>query len=144
GRLLAQRLDWKFYEGDSFHPHENIEKMIRGVPLDDQDREPWLRAIQQIILGAVARSENAVIACSALKNYYREFLRVHDEVVFVYLKADVSLIRERLRHRTGHFMNPELIESQFTALEEPGDAMQFDAALPPEEIVRQLRNQLSI
>jgi gluconokinase len=144
GRLLAERLQWKFYEGDDFHPPGNIEKMIRGVPLEDQDREPWLEAIRNVITQAVARSENAVIACSALKASYRQFLQFRGEVVFVYLKADVALIKERLRYRTEHFMNPTLIESQFTSLEEPGDALQFDAALPTEEIVRSIRDQLSI
>jgi gluconokinase len=85
-----------------------------------------------------------VIACSALKTSYRQFLQFRGEVVFVYLKADVSLIKERLHYRTGHFMNPGLVESQFASLEEPGDALQFDAALPPEEIVRSIRDQLSI
>ena len=144
GRLLAEQLQWKFYEGDDFHPHENIEKMIRGVPLGDQDRESWLQAIREVMHGAVARSENAVIACSALKGSYRQFLQVRGEVVFVYLKADVFLVKERLRYRTGHFMNPRLIESQFTSLEEPEDALQFDAARPPEKIVRSIRDQLSI
>jgi len=144
GRLLAERLQWKFYEGDDFHPRENIEKMIRGVPLEDQDREPWLQAIRNVIIQAVARSENAVVACSALKGSYRQFLQFRGEVVFVYLKVDLSLVKERLHYRTEHFMNPELIESQFASLEEPGDALQFNAALPPEEIVRDIRDQLSI
>ena len=144
GRLLAERLNWKFYEGDDFHPRENIEKMIRGVPLEDQDREPWLKAIREVIRGAVASCENAVITCSALKESYRQLLQVCGEVVFVYLKADVLLVEERLRYRTGHFMNPRLIESQFSSLEEPKDALQFDAALTPEEIVWSIRDRLSI
>jgi gluconokinase len=144
GRLLAQDLGWKFFEGDDFHSRANIEKMRRGTPLNDDDRRVWLEAIREAIDATAHRRESAVIACSALKRSYRERLRVPGETVFVYLKADIDLIHDRLKSRAGHFMNPELIESQFETLEEPGQALQIDASLPPGEIVERIRRQLQI
>src|SRR5437899_800125 len=104
GKLLVQQLGWKFFEGDDFHSPANIEKMRRGMPLSDDDRRPWLEAIRESIRQMVERSENAVIACSALKHSYRQMLRITGEVVFVYLKANIDIVRERLKNRTGHFM----------------------------------------
>jgi len=144
GKLLAQQLGWKFFEGDDFHSPANIEKMRRGMPLSDDDRRPWLEAIRESIRQMVERSENAVIACSALKHSYRQMLRIAGEVVFVYLKANIDTVRERLRNRTGHFMNPNLIQSQFDTLEESEQALRVDASLPPGEIVRRIRTQLRI
>jgi gluconokinase len=144
GRLLAAQLGWQFCEGDDFHPAANLAKMTRGVPLDDEDRKPWLQAIQRVIRDAVEKRENVVIACSALKESYRSMLQVEGEVIFVYLKADSALIQQRLKKRTGHFMNPVLIRSQFDTLEEPNQALQIDAALTPAEIVLVIRDQLAI
>jgi gluconokinase len=142
GRLLAAQLQWKFYEGDDFHPSVNIEKLKRGAPLDDEDRLPWLTAIRDTIRAAIDRGENAVIACSALKESYRRMLRINAEVVLIHLQANPELIDERLKHRTGHFMNPSLIQSQFETLEEPEAALQIDAGLSPGEIVRLIRDRL--
>jgi gluconokinase len=144
GRRLAREAGWSFYEGDDFHCEENTERMRRGVALTDEDRRPWLQAIRKVIQGALERGENAVVACSALKRSYRRMLRVGDEVVFVYLKAGPSLIRDRLKERSGHFMSPELLESQLDTLEEPDDALAVDASLPPDEIVRIVRDKLSV
>ena len=144
GRLLAGELGWKFCEGDDFHPAANLAKMTRGVPLDDEDRKPWLQAIQKVIRIAVGNRENVVIACSALKKSYRSMLQVEGEVIFVYLKANLALIQQRLKKRTGHFMNPVLIQSQFDTLEEPNKALQIDASLSPAKIVQSIRDRLSI
>jgi len=144
GKLLANQLEWRFCEGDDFHPPANIEKLRRGLPLGDDDRMPWLAAIRQTIRAAVDRGENAVVASSALKDSYRRLLQIGPEVVFVYLKAKVDLIGERLKHRTGHFMNPDLIQSQFDTLQEPDGALQINADLIPEEIVRIIRTRLLI
>lgn len=144
GKLLAQQLGWKFFDRDDFHSPANIEKMRRGMPLNDDDRRPWLEAIRESIRKMVERSENAVIACSALKHSYRQMLRIAGEVVFVYLKANIDTVRERLRNRTGHFMNPDLIQSQFDTLEESEQALRVDASLPPGEIVRRIRTQLQV
>lgn len=141
GRLLAAKLQWKFYEGDDFHPAANIEKLRQGAPLSDEDRLPWLMAISNTIRGVIDRGENAVVTCSALKEKYRQVLRINSAVVLIYLQAEAELIEDRLKHRTGHFMNPALIHSQFETLEEPEFALQIDARLPPEEIVGTIKDR---
>jgi gluconokinase len=144
GKLLAAQLQWKFYEGDDFHPPANIEKLTRGAPLDDKDRLPWLMAIRDTIRAAITRGEDAVITCSALKESYRRVLRMGPEVFLIHLQAEPELIDERLKHRTGHFMNRALIQSQFETLEEPEAALQIDAGLSPGEVVRTIRTRLSL
>lgn len=144
GKLLAEKLGWKFYDGDDFHSQANVEKMSRGSPLDDEDRKPWLESLRGLIQSAIARGESAVIACSALKQSYRRLLRVNDTVVFVYLHASVDLVRDRLKSRTGHFMPPALLQSQFDALEAPRQALRIDAALGLDEIVETVKDRLSL
>ena len=146
GRLLAQELGWKFYDADRFHSSSNVEKMRQGIPLTDADRWPWLHSLREIITQAVARDENAVLACSALKAAYRDHLRINDDVKLAYLKGDYALMAERLKRRREHFMNPDLLQSQFDALEEPeGDAaLVLDAGLTPSELVQAIRTELKI
>lgn len=144
GRLLAAELGWRFYEADAYHSAASVEKMRGGVPLDDADRGPWLEALRGLILGCLDRGKSAVLACSALKERYREFLLIDERVVLVYLKGDYELIRRRLERRRGHYMNPSLLGSQFDALEEPADALQVSVALSPGEIVNELRSRLSL
>ena len=100
GKLLAQKLGWRFYEADDFHSQANIEKMHRGVPLTDADRWPWLESLRQLIERSLEASENAVLACSALKRAYRERLRVSDEVKFVFLRGDYALIEKHFADGT--------------------------------------------
>ena len=119
GKLLAEDLNWRFCEADDFHPHANIEKMRSGHPLTDGDRSPWLEKLREQITHSLAAKENAVLACSALKRAYRKRLRVGEEVKFVFLKGDYATIEKQLRGRRGHFMNPDLLRSQFEGLEEP-------------------------
>jgi carbohydrate kinase (thermoresistant glucokinase family) len=120
GVRLAQKLDREFLEGDTFHPPANVEKMSRGVPLDDADRLPWLQAIAAAIDEARRAGRQVVVTCSALKRAYRGVLAAgHDDVAFVYLKGGKELIAQRLAARAGHFMPPKLLDSQFAALEEP-------------------------
>ncbi len=143
GRLLATQLGWPFYEGDDFHPQANIDRMRQGTPLTDQDRDSWLAALQHLIRTLLRTRQSAVIACSALKQAYRDRLKEHhQEVIFVYLKADYDLINRRLRTRTGHFMNANLLGSQFETLEEPTDAITVHAAQTPQAIVFQIQQQL--
>lgn len=145
GRLLARELGWRFYDADTFHASESVDKLRGGVALTDADRWPWLDELRALVAGCLERDEDAVLACSALKHAYREHLRVDDRVVFVHLKGDYARIAERLRERHGHFMNPELLDSQFASLEEPrGDAAVVDVAAAPDEIVREIRAKLSI
>jgi gluconokinase len=107
GEVLARRLGWPLCDADDFHPLRNREKMRRGIPLDDNDRGPWLAAIRASILQSLSNRENAIYTCSALKQAYRELLAAGtDEVKFVYLKGTQALIIERLANRKGHFFNP--------------------------------------
>jgi gluconokinase len=144
GKLLASQLRWKFFEGDDFHSPTNIEKLRRGQPLNDADRSPWLEAIRELIRAAIDRGENAVIACSALKQSCRRMLQICEQVSFVYLKASIALIQDRLKNRVGHFMNPDLVQSQFDTLEAPEEALQIDAGSTPVEIVQVIRNRLAV
>ena len=144
GRELARELGWRFYDADDFHPAANVEKMSRGIPLDDRDREPWLDALRELVSVCLARGESAVLACSALKERYREYLLVDDDVKLVYLKGDEEVIRERLANRQGHFMKASLLDSQFAALEEPERALRVDVASTPKEIIKTIRDGLGV
>jgi gluconokinase len=144
GKLLAQELGWRFYEGDDFHPAANIEKMRRGEALTDEDRWPWLDALRAVIVAALDRGEHGILACSALKHSYRTCLRVSEDVVFVHLALAPREIERRLKQRKGHFMNPALIESQFATLETPQNALTLDASFPPAVLVQQVEKALGI
>jgi gluconokinase len=142
--LLSQQLGWKYYEGDDFHPDANVERMRRGIPLDDADRWPWLEALRELIRDCLGRGESIVLACSALKESYREFLRIDERVILIYLKGDYEMIQQRLSQRRDHFMNPNLLDSQFAALEEPRADMHVDASLSPSDIVESIRGRLRL
>jgi gluconokinase len=144
GRRLAAELGWNFYEGDEYHPSENLDKMRRGIPLTDTDRTPWLESLRELIYTFLANGESAVLACSALKEKYREYLLIDPAVVLIYLQGDYETIQARLQNRTGHFMNPSLLESQFAALEEPESALRVSIALDPAEIVRTIIKGLNL
>lgn len=144
GRRLAEELGWEFYDADDFHPPANVEKMARGVPLTDADREPWLASLGELVRGCLARGVDAVLACSALKECYRTHLLVDERVRLAYLRADEQLIRERLDSRRGHFMSADLLDSQFAALEEPAPETHFDAAATPDALVAAIRARLGI
>jgi gluconokinase len=118
-QLLAQELEWKFYDADDFHSVANIAKMESGVPLTDEDRQPWLGKLRELVQECLMAGKNAVLACSALKKAYRDRLRVSEEVKFIFLRGNRSTITEHLQQRRGHFMNPALLDSQFEDLEEP-------------------------
>lgn len=133
GEGLATRLGQPFIDGDSLHPQANRDKMAHGIPLDDADRRPWLEAIVAEMDRHRARGESLVLACSALKRRYRDFLRSgHDDVHFVYLQASRELLASRLSHRSGHFFDPTLLDSQLATLEEPSpdEALRVEVSLP--------------
>ena len=117
---LAKRLNWRFEDGDKFHPASNVAKMSAGQPLTDEDRWPWLKAIADEIDRLCGKDQRAVVACSALKHSYRNVL-VHgrDDVRIVFLDGTETLIASRLATRRGHFMPPGLLTSQFKTLEPP-------------------------
>ncbi len=144
GLALAQQLQWRFAEGDDFHSAANIAKMHAGIPLTDQDRAPWLQSLRNAIAGWLAAGENVVLACSALKAFYRQTLLVSSEVKLVYLRGSFELIAARLALRRGHYMNPDLLRSQFEALEEPTDTPTIDAGLPRAQIVQEIRAALGV
>ena len=144
-KLFAQKSGATFYEGDDFHPPENIAKMRAGIPLTDADRESWLRALSEIIVRSLAANELTAITCSALKSKYRKQLQNGDpRVRFVHLTGPRDLIEARLKKRSGHFMPPALLDSQFAILEPPADALTFDCEQPPEKIVAELIQVLGI
>ncbi|XP_001379254.2 probable gluconokinase [Monodelphis domestica] len=141
GSLLATELGWKFYDADDYHPEENRKKMGKGIPLNDQDRIPWLFNLHDILLRNVSSGQSVVLACSALKKMYRNILRrgesaatqKYDEpgekeelkLLVVYLNGPSEVISGRLAKRKGHFMPPELLQSQFDTLEPPSAPENF-------------------
>jgi len=143
GSLLARELNFEFRDADSFHSPANIDKMRRGIPLTEADREPWLSAMRDAIRGWNTERRNVILACSALKNRYRDRLLVSSDMKLVYLKASYDVILNRLKLRQGHYAGEKLLNSQFTDLEEPTGALTLDASLPPDEIVRELRRLLT-
>jgi gluconokinase len=136
GRALATSLGWEFHDGDDLHTEASKRKMHGGAALDDSDRAPWLSALRKLIQALLSEGRNGVIACSALKQSYRDELVVDpNSVKIVYLNGSKQVIAERLRKRADHFMNPVLLQSQFDTLEEPRDAIVVDVTMAPEAIV---------
>lgn len=119
GQALAARLGCPFYDGDDFHPPENVAKMASGVPLDDDDRAPWLARLAALLAEHGERGETAVLACSALKKAYRDQLRSGEQVQFIYLAGSFDLIWQRMSVRADHYMQPAMLQSQFATLEPP-------------------------
>jgi gluconokinase len=144
GSLLAARLGWHFADADEFHSAANKEKMHNGIPLSDADRLPWLATIHDQIAKWVALKQNLVLACSALKQSYRQLLWNGPEVQFVYLKGSYELIVGRLRARKGHFADEHILAGQFADLEEPSDAVTVDIGASPEEIVDEICRRLGL
>ncbi|MCC3457495.1 gluconokinase [Microcoleus sp. PH2017_08_TRC_O_A] len=143
GKLLAESLNWDFSDADDFHPPGNIEKMSRGVPLEDADRLPWLLHLQGTIDRWLLENKNVVLACSGLKASYREMLfRDKQQMKIVYLKGDFELFAARLKTRENHYMKVDLLSSQFATLEEPENAIIIDASQQLELMVRQIKNDL--
>ena len=145
GRMLAAKLGYEFHDADDLHCDANKVKMASGVALTDADRAPWLAGIRALIANNLARSVDMVLACSALKQSYRDEIMVDAErVKIVYLKGSPQLIAARIAHRKDHFMNKALLGSQFDTLEEPRDAMVVDIDGPPEAIVENICQRLGL
>jgi gluconokinase len=144
GELLASRLGWVFLDADDFHSAENVEKMRRGVALSDADREPWLAAIHAELLKCAAENKDAVLACSALKQSYRDRLGAGVEMRVVYLKGTYGEIAARLQGRTGHFAGEGILAGQFADLQEPRDALVARVSDAAEEIVGEILRGLGI
>ena len=142
-RLLAEHLGWTYIESDEYHSPDDIEKMSSGVPLNDEDRWPWLRRLHDVLLDHSAKNQPVVLACSALKQSYRDLLVSGlDNIFFIYLKGDFELIHQRMRQRQ-HYMKADMLRSQFDALEEPRNATVIDIQNSPEKIVENILAQTS-
>jgi len=143
GTVLAERLGWTFRDADNFHPQANVEKIRHGIPLTDADRLPWLAALRELI--RAAGDTGMVLACSALKQSYRDYLREgREDVAFVFLKGNRTLIEKRLEGRKDHFAGPEILDSQFKDLEEPEDALVVDASRDPQSIADEIISALGL
>ena len=144
GQGVAEAMDWGFSDADDFHGPANVRKMKSGIPLTDEDREPWLRNLRAVIERWKRGEPGHVLACSALKGSYREILGENDpDVKFVYLQGSFDLIARRLKERKGHFFDPALLRSQFDALETPEDALVFDISKKPDEIIAAILETIS-
>ncbi|MFY9790889.1 MAG: gluconokinase [Candidatus Sulfotelmatobacter sp.] len=144
GKLLASQLGWEFADADDYHSVANVEKMRHGIPLTDADRDPWLQALRALISAWLTAHKNAVLACSALKQSYRDTLQVSSEVRIVYLRVSSQVLQQRLRERHGHFMTEAMLQSQLAALEEPTGAVTIDADAIAAAIVVEIRAKLRV
>jgi gluconokinase len=139
GTSLAQRLECPFLDADDFHPAANVEKMKRGIPLNDEDRMPWLARLHDELEHRLGSGGSVVLGCSALKESYRKILEEGlSQIDFVFLDVDQLTLGERLGKRKDHFFPKELLESQFAALERPADAIVVDARLQFQDVVEQI------
>jgi len=146
GALLAQRLGWRFYEGDDFHPPANIDKMAAGVALTDEDRYPWLTRLKGVMDECRLIGADAVLACSALRSRYRRYLvDGAPDVRFVYLRGDEKTLRSRLAMRSGHYMRAGMLASQLATLEEPAEdgTVVVDVDEPPWRLVSRIATVLT-
>ena len=145
GKLLADALNWEFQDADNFHSTANIEKMRLGIPLNDTDRKPWLKDLQTAIAVWLQQNTNVVLACSALKADYRQYLLLDsDRMQLVYLQGSLNLLQQRLLGRQNHFMSEKLLNSQLETLEEPDDAICVDISEPPQLIVENLKTVIGL
>ena len=145
GSALARRLAWTFLDADDDHPAENVARMARGVPLTDDDRRGWIEAVRDRVARHVARGDDVVLACSALREAHRALLATAaPRVEIVHLAAARDVIERRLASRVGHFAGPDLLPSQLGDLELPEDALLLDAALPVAELVERIVAELDL
>ena len=145
GKMLAGKLGWPFYDGDSFHPKENVEKMRAGIALTDEDRRLWLEKLRDNIQRWLEQRQDTILACSALKQAYRDILGVDQETVrTVYLKGSYELLRKRIEERQHPYMDKNLLRSQLDTLEEPKEGLRVDISATPEMIVRTIIQNLKL
>jgi len=143
GKSLAEHLGWDFYDADDFHPPENVAKMASGVPLNDSDRAPWLATLHDLISTSLKRNRPGVLACSALKERYRQqLLDGNKDVQLVYLKGSYDVIWSRMQQRSDHYMKPHMLQSQFDALEEPTNALTVDISMSVDDTLQAILKQL--
>jgi gluconokinase len=144
GKALADKLGWDFYDADDFHPPTNVEKMANNMPLTDDDRIPWLDSLNVLISSCLKKNRPGVLACSALKERYRQILLTNNpNVLIVYLQGNYDLILARMSARTGHYMQTSMLQGQFDALEEPSNAITLDIAVPINILVESILNSIN-
>jgi len=145
GKALATKLGWDFYDADDFHTSENKAKMRACIPLNDDDRAPWLASLHRLISNCLRENKNGVLACSALKERYRQILLSgNQDILIVYLKGDYDLIWDRMKARSDHYMSPEMLQSQFEALEEPPYGLVVDILPSVDEIVTHIMERTEV
>jgi gluconokinase len=147
GTLLAARTNTVFADADDYHPQANKDKMRAGIPLNDDDREPWLEILNALLRGWYQAGEGGVLACSALKQSYRQTLArgiPPNAIAFVWLDGDKELLSERLAQRHHEYMNPKLLDSQIATLEPPADALRVVNDHTPEEAVDEILQHISL
>jgi gluconokinase len=145
GKALAAELKCPFYDGDEFHPKSNLAKMVQGIALNDQDRQPWLRSLSNLVGSLAAKGTPSVLACSLLKQAYRDIVvRPHPRVKLVYLRGEYGLLEARLKARQGHYFKVGLLASQFEILEDPVGALVVSVDSPPETLVSLIRRELGL
>ncbi len=145
GTLLASENGWEYAEGDDYHSAENVRKMHDGIPLTDEDRGPWLVRLHEVLLGWYQSGKSGVMACSALRQKYRDLLQggiPPIDLHFVLLEAPEAVLQARVNARIGHYMNPVLLQSQLDTLEIPSDAIRVSVTQPPSESARQIIDQV--
>lgn len=143
GILLANAMNIPFFDGDDFHPKENIKKMTDGIPLKDEDRMAWLETLNGLAKKQL-QNNSCVIVCSALKQKYRDVLsrNMENQMKWVHLVGDFHRVYGRMVSRKNHFMSPEMLRSQFDILEPPLEAITVDISLSPETIIEKIKDQL--
>ncbi len=145
GKILAEKLGGSFYDGDDFHPEKNVEKMRAGIALTDEDRKLWLENLHVNIQRWLKDKENTILACSALKQAYRDILGVDQNTVrTVYLKGSYELLRKRIEERQHLYMDKNLLRSQLDTLEEPTDGLTVDISAAPKFVVSAIINNLNL
>ena len=144
GRVLSRKLSWPFYDGDDFHPPVNVEKMRRGVPLNDADRRPWLHILKNHIDAWLQSGQSVLLACSALKRQYRDLLGIDQKtVISVYLKGSYELLQKRIGSRRHAYMDQELLQSQIDTMEVPQDGLTVDISASPDKIADSIIRKIS-
>jgi gluconokinase len=143
GKLLSERTGIEFLDGDDFHSPANKQKMANGLPLNDDDRAGWLTGLADLLKDRLSRGKSTILACSALKQKYRDILHVQPgNVRFVYLKGSYDDIYKRMKTRSDHYMKAGMLRSQFETLEEPADALTVDITLALKQKIDSISQRL--
>ncbi len=145
GKLLSDALHIPFFDGDDYHPENNISKMSKGQALTDDDRFEWLQTLNELAINQL-KNNSCIIACSALKKIYRDILNkdIQDNSKWIFLQGSFEQIKNRIDKREGHFMNVDLLKSQFDTLEEPKSAIKIAIDLQPTDIIEMIKNELTV